>query len=207
MEPGNSTGGLAARLKGWRSELKGTGLTKNDRDELQSHMEDTLEELQAKGLSEDEAWLVASHRVGAITEIKREYKKVHEARIPLFNHILFWITLLFFTITIVQISADMISYVTKIGQAPGFSVFSLLILLLIVYGVISNRNNFGALNKIKTFIIAVPLIFISLVFAFLTNFDGPQCYNSSEFLPNHSPRSEVYVRALLKRFANPISTT
>jgi hypothetical protein len=201
METSNSTGGLAERLKGWRSELRGIGLTKDDRDELQAHMEDVLEELLGKGLNEDEAWMVASHRVGAVPDIKSEYKKAYVARIPLFNHVLFWIILLFFTITIVSIGADMVSYITRIGQAPIFSVFCLIILALIVYGIISNRKNFRALNKVKVFMLAVPLIFISLIFAFLTNFDGPECYNPNEFFPNHSPRSEVYVKALLKRFA------
>ena len=200
MESSNNTSSLAERLKGWRSELKGEGLTKDDRDELQAHMKDILDELLAKGLSEDEAWILASHRIGEVGDIKKEYEKVQESRIPLFNHILFWVLLFFLGIQLISIGDNIISLFSSIGQIPFFNFFSFSVLCLIVWWIISTRKIFKGYTRLAVFSIAVPLILLSLFFGFSTDYVGPQCYNSNKIFRDNLPKSDVYVDELVKHF-------
>jgi len=200
METSNNTSSLTERLKSWRSELKGTNLTKEEQDELQNHMEDVLDELLSKGLSEDEAWIAAVHRIGEIRDIQIEYKKVQDDRIPLFNHTLFWILLLFLGIQLMSIGENIILLFTRIGQIPFFTFFCFVVLCLLVWWIISTRKVFREYSRLGVFTIVAPLILLSLIFGFLTHYDGPQCYNSNEVFRNNRPKSDVYVTELVKHF-------
>lgn len=53
------------------------GLTESDVSELATHLFDSVEGLRASGLSEEEAFLIATHRLGPTDEISREYRKVN----------------------------------------------------------------------------------------------------------------------------------
>jgi hypothetical protein len=173
METSNTTVSLTERLKGWRSELKGLDLTKDDRDELQAHMEDVMEELRAKGLKEDEAWILAIHRIGDTEDIKKEFKKMQEDRIPRINHILFWFLLVFLGITLLSIGGSIISMFASIGQLPFFNLFSFSVLCLIAWWIISTRNIFRGYTRMGVFSIVAPLILLSFFFGFITDYVGP----------------------------------
>lgn len=64
------------RLAAWRRTLIQTGdLSPEDIEELEAHFLEEIDHLQAKGLSEAEAFLIASKRIGETQQLSREYFK------------------------------------------------------------------------------------------------------------------------------------
>lgn len=55
---------LEARIQSWKQHFTNSQLTTEDIDELAILLKDTYLELRATDLSDEEAWLVATHRVG-----------------------------------------------------------------------------------------------------------------------------------------------
>ncbi|MCD8739796.1 hypothetical protein LT679_04210 [Mucilaginibacter roseus] len=55
---------LEARIQTWKQNFGGSQLTEADVEELAVLLKDTYLELRAANLSDDEAWLVATHRIG-----------------------------------------------------------------------------------------------------------------------------------------------
>lgn len=64
---------LNAAVAAGRAELAQVGLGAGELDELEDHLRAQHAELLATGLSADEAWLVASRRLGAPRELGREF--------------------------------------------------------------------------------------------------------------------------------------
>lgn len=52
-------------------------LTGSDVEELKSHLYDATEDLQERGLTEEEAFIIASRRLGNINVLAKEYRKVN----------------------------------------------------------------------------------------------------------------------------------
>ncbi|MGR0321023.1 permease prefix domain 1-containing protein [Agromyces sp. ZXT2-3] len=66
----------------WREWLAGhDALSAQDIDELEGHLLDRVDSLRAAGLHDDEAFLVAVKRLGAVDELSREYARVHSERL------------------------------------------------------------------------------------------------------------------------------
>jgi hypothetical protein len=63
--------------------------------ELESHVRDSVVQLQTKGLSSEESFLIATHRVGSPAKLEPEFAKVN--RNPL-NKILHGLILIFFSV-------------------------------------------------------------------------------------------------------------
>jgi hypothetical protein len=63
--------------------------------ELESHVRDSVVQLQTKGLSSEESFLIATHRIGSPAKLEPEFEKVN--RNPL-NKILHGLILIFFSI-------------------------------------------------------------------------------------------------------------
>ena len=77
-----SDAGFEAQIAQWREFiLERRGVTAADADELESHLRDQAADLQASGLSPDEAFLVAVKRLGAQDEISREFARAHSGRL------------------------------------------------------------------------------------------------------------------------------
>jgi hypothetical protein len=73
---------LKKEIAKWRMTLsKKQTCDKSDLDELESHLEDEIDQLKLKGLSEQEAFLVAAHRLGNTDELADEFAKVNESLI------------------------------------------------------------------------------------------------------------------------------
>ena len=66
------------QIKVWRSELshKQT-LEKSDIDELENHLREEIERLTASELTQEEAFLVAAHRLGHSESLSEEFAKVN----------------------------------------------------------------------------------------------------------------------------------
>ncbi|MEO6150360.1 MAG: hypothetical protein ABIN95_00450 [Mucilaginibacter sp.] len=69
---------LEARLKRWKASFAGTALTQVDIEELSTHLLNSYNDMLALGLSPNEAWLIASHRIGEPEIIKEEFEKVND---------------------------------------------------------------------------------------------------------------------------------
>jgi hypothetical protein len=75
---GKSMFELKEALAGWRNFLRGKStLLDTDIQELESHLLEELELLKDKGLSEEEAFLVASRRLGRSNELSDEFSKIN----------------------------------------------------------------------------------------------------------------------------------
>lgn len=73
---------LESRIAEWRSYVeRGRAVEATDVDELESHLRDRVDELRAAGLDDDEAFLVAAKRMGAVDPISSEFARVHSTRL------------------------------------------------------------------------------------------------------------------------------
>lgn len=60
----------------WRGEMRHQpGLSEDIVKELEQHLTQAMEDLRARGLGEEEAFLVARHRVGSPTRLGEEFRK------------------------------------------------------------------------------------------------------------------------------------
>ncbi|MBN2590495.1 MAG: hypothetical protein JXA96_11590 [Sedimentisphaerales bacterium] len=69
---------LNEQIKKWRGNLNTSqSLESKDIDELESHLREEIEELTLSDLSEQEAFLVATHRLGQVDFLSEEFAKVN----------------------------------------------------------------------------------------------------------------------------------
>jgi hypothetical protein len=77
-----AAGSLEKQIEAWRDHLrKSRTITSHDRAELEDHLREQIASLRADGLSEDEAFLVAVKRMGAIDALTREFAREHSDRL------------------------------------------------------------------------------------------------------------------------------
>ena len=68
---------LEAQIRTWKSHLYAAGsISHADIDELESHLRDSIDDLTAKGISTEEAFLIAIRRLGDISIIHDEFAKI-----------------------------------------------------------------------------------------------------------------------------------
>lgn len=73
---------LEKQIDAWRTHLrKSRAITGPDAKELEDHLREQVASLSAGGLSEDEAFLVAVKRMGAIDALTREFAREHSDRL------------------------------------------------------------------------------------------------------------------------------
>jgi hypothetical protein len=69
------------RIEQWREGLAGSeSLGSSEVRELESHLREEMEHLKTAGLSEEEAFLIASHRLGGAQALEAEFEKVNSDR-------------------------------------------------------------------------------------------------------------------------------
>ncbi len=75
---GKTMSDVGKQIEQWRVALRTSeALGTSDLDELESHLREEMERLQPLGLSEDEAFLVGCHRLGAPAALEREFAKIN----------------------------------------------------------------------------------------------------------------------------------
>lgn len=73
---------VEAQIAEWRAYVgRARAVEGTDVDELETHLRDQMAELGAVGLSDDEAFLVAVKRMGAIDGLSREFAREHSDRL------------------------------------------------------------------------------------------------------------------------------
>jgi hypothetical protein len=74
--------GLESQIAEWRAYVaKAPAVNGRDVDELEAHLQDQIAELDAAGLSADEAFLVAVKRMGDLDTLSREFAREHRGRL------------------------------------------------------------------------------------------------------------------------------
>ncbi|MDQ3659893.1 MAG: permease prefix domain 1-containing protein [Actinomycetota bacterium] len=74
--------GMESQIAEWRGYVaKGPAVTGRDVDELEAHLRDQITELDAAGLTGDEAFLVAVKRMGDLDVLSREFAREHSGRL------------------------------------------------------------------------------------------------------------------------------
>jgi hypothetical protein len=86
MEPEHPRDGapdsLEEQIEAWRSHLRRSrAITAPDAEELEDHLREQIASLREQGLSDDEAFLVAVKRIGAIDSLTREFAREHSDRL------------------------------------------------------------------------------------------------------------------------------
>lgn len=83
MTPDDPTASsLEGQIAAWRSHLRASrAISAEDAAELEDHLREQIARLGADGLSEDEAFLVAVKRMGAIDALTREFAREHSERL------------------------------------------------------------------------------------------------------------------------------
>ncbi|HEU4473944.1 MAG TPA: permease prefix domain 1-containing protein [Gemmatimonadales bacterium] len=73
---------LEDQIDAWRAHLRGhRAITVADAEELEDHLREQIASLGGGGLSDDEAFLVAVKRMGAIDALTREFAREHSDRL------------------------------------------------------------------------------------------------------------------------------
>ncbi len=83
---------LNAAVENWRQELAAQPpLTPDNRRELETHLRDSLAELKARGLSDEESFWLARRRVGQPQKLAEEFAKSDPAKV--WRERIFWMAL------------------------------------------------------------------------------------------------------------------
>jgi hypothetical protein len=74
--------GVESQIAEWRAYVaKAPAVNGRDLDELEAHLRDQIAELDAAGLTADEAFLVAVNRIGDLDSLSREFAREHSGRL------------------------------------------------------------------------------------------------------------------------------
>jgi hypothetical protein len=73
---------LDSAITNWRNSLLvNQNITDNNVDELESHLRDEVDSLMLSGLSNEEAFMISTHRIGDQQTIDQEFAKVNTTEI------------------------------------------------------------------------------------------------------------------------------
>ncbi|HVL03482.1 MAG TPA: permease prefix domain 1-containing protein, partial [Acidimicrobiales bacterium] len=73
---------MESQIAEWRAYVaKAPAVNGRDVDELEVHLRDQIDELDAAGLTDDEAFLVAVKRMGDLDTLSREFAREHSGRL------------------------------------------------------------------------------------------------------------------------------
>ena len=87
----------------------------SDIEELEQHVRDSISELTTKGLIEEEAFLIATHRVGEPGRIGREFGKVNGGHV--WGHRVFWMLAGFLFFEVCRMTITAVAGVSQIFAA------------------------------------------------------------------------------------------
>lgn len=80
---------LEQAVNDWKQALtQGEAVSNNASEKLETHLRDSIDQLKATSLSEEEAFIVALHRIGSPAVLDDEYGKVHQPHVWLGRTIL-----------------------------------------------------------------------------------------------------------------------
>jgi hypothetical protein len=112
---------LERELRGWRTNLLSLkALSTQDVEELETHLRESMADLRRQGLSPEEAFLIASRRLGRSEQLAEEYAKTHPHRVWL-DRVL-WMVLGLLALDALSMSAwPFYGAVLDLARLPGLS--------------------------------------------------------------------------------------
>ncbi len=134
---------LNTAITNWRQELgQNDALDTGDLNEMESHLRDEIEGLAGGGLSQEEAFIIAAHRLGDTGQIAAEFAKVHGSRIGrrrffwMLTGVLAFIFARTLSVAVAQVCAIMASFVGLQGYTVGVTQSAVdAVVLLVLAGV------------------------------------------------------------------------
>src|SRR5689334_20458258 len=72
---------LEAAIAGWRKQVTGSAVACEDLSELEAHLRDSIAARQQGGLSEEDAFAIASYRIGHGSALAEEFAKAYPERV------------------------------------------------------------------------------------------------------------------------------
>ncbi len=119
---------LNAAVLSWREQLRRSPQFREENlAELESHLRDAVAQLQGTNLSEEEAFIIATHRIGSVEQLATEFEKINRNAM---NKIIHGLVLVFFSINCWFLWALLTTserLMTRLagGHLPGFTRFCL----------------------------------------------------------------------------------
>ena len=118
---------LNTAIRNWQDRLKRSPQFQDENlVELESHLRDSVARLQEAQLSEEEAFMVATHRIGSLEQLETEFAKIN--RNPM-NKLIHGLILLFFSagcwflVALLVASEHLTRTVMANQPLPAFTVF------------------------------------------------------------------------------------
>jgi hypothetical protein len=107
---------LEQSLQNWRDNFRSAeAMQSSDVEELEHHVRDSIASLRSKGLSEQEAFAIATHRVGDSELVGLEFAKVNGR--PMWTQRAFWMVAGILLFDISQISIAALSSMGQVAAA------------------------------------------------------------------------------------------
>jgi hypothetical protein len=170
---------LKENIKIWKSELsQNSNMTKDNIDELESHLHDEIDELLLIGLSIEESLLIAKSRIGNTKELTTEYGKVNKEIylrnkiIPYLKGILLFIAFTAITNLISNISLLIANRIGINSENLNYVSIGILILSSSVFFIFAyNKYKNMSLNtqKLTSIPFLISLVILSRLLALFSN--------------------------------------
>jgi hypothetical protein len=121
---------LNAAIENWRQELAGQlNLASDDRRELETHLLDTVAELQRRGLNDEESFWLARRRVGQPQQLDEEFVKADPGKV--WRERVFWMWMaVFLSSTLSRLTSPIMFAFVPVNTSTATEVASITLLLL-----------------------------------------------------------------------------
>lgn len=169
---------LNKSIKNWKSELnRNSNMTRDNIEELESHLLDELDKLKEIGLIEKEALILAKNRIGCTENLGKEYSKINKGlyfRNKITNYlkgILIFFTFVAFSKTITNISVLLADNIGIKGFYFNIVSISIAVILPMILAIIGyKKHNSFNMKKLLSF---PRLLLLFLLFTTLNIFSEP----------------------------------
>lgn len=170
---------IKENIKIWKSELsQNSNMTKDNIDELESHLHDEIDELLLIGLSIEESLLIAKCRIGNTKELTTEYGKVNKEIylrnkiVPYLKGILLFIAFTAITNLISNISLLIANRIGINGENLNYVSIGTLILsssVFFTFAYIKYKNMSLNTQKLTSIPFLISLVILSRLLALFSN--------------------------------------
>ena len=125
---------LNAAVESWRQELAAqSGLTADNRRELETHLQEAITRLKGTGLSDEESYLLARHRIGHPHLLTDEFIKSNPAQV--WRERIFWMALAILTLRLWGVFISFFLGIIPIPGGSGRFTITIMTIQEIVYNV------------------------------------------------------------------------
>lgn len=202
---------LEGQLRQWKKRFTSMDAMRSaDIEELEQHVRDSMAALTSRGLDPEEAFVVATHRVGAPAAVEREFAKVNESH--LWSQRVFWMAAgaLGYTVgglviaALASVSQVAVSLAGARGTAAGFTAVGItclgwIVLAAWLYPRRSAQSQSPPLTHLPARMIG-SIVALAVVVATLMN------VGSRLVLPTVMPITELTQAMLISNAATIMST-